>query len=50
MELLIKLRSVWINKYEENVLHLYGFILSSGSIESDKYNCATENFEKRPDN
>ena len=50
MELLIKLRSVWINRYEENLLHLFGFILLSGSIESDKYNWASENFEKRPDN
>ena len=31
-------------------LRLYGFVLLSGSIESDNHNWATEKFEKRPDN
>ena len=42
---MIKLRSVWINRYNENFLYLFGFILLSGSIDSDKHNWASEIFE-----
>ena len=49
MGLLKILRSVRINSYEEKFLHLYGFMLLSGSIESDKSNGAIENFEKLSD-
>ena len=49
MELLKNWRSVRINSYKEIFLHLYGFMLLSGSIESDKHNGAIEKFEKRSD-
>ena len=49
MELLKNVRSVRTNSYKENVLHLYGFMLLSGSIESDNHNGAIEKFEKRSD-
>ena len=49
MGLLKILRSVQINSYEENFLHLYGFMLLIGSIESDNHNRTTENVEKRSD-
>ena len=43
------MRRVWINSYAEIFLRLYGFILLSGSIESDTYNGAIEKFEKPSD-
>ena len=43
------LRSVLISSYKENILHLYGFMLLSGSIESDNHNGAIGKFEKRSD-
>ena len=49
MELLKNLRSVQINSYKEIFLHLYGFMVLSGSIESDKHNRSIEKFEKRSD-
>ena len=49
MELLKKLRSVRINSYKEMFLHLYGFMVLSGSIESDNLNGDIEKFEKRLD-
>ena len=49
MELSKNLRSVRINSYKEIYLHLYGFVLLSGSIESDNHKWASKNFEKRPD-
>ena len=45
MELLKNWRSVRINSYKEIFLHLYGFMLLSGSIESDKHNGAIEKWE-----
>ena len=41
------LRSVRLSSYKEFFLHLYGFMLLSGSIESDNHNGAIEKFEKR---
>ena len=41
--------SVQINRYNENYLYLYGFMLLSGSIESYKHNGASEIFEKSSD-
>ena len=41
--------SVQINSYKANFLHLYGFMLLSGSIESDNHNGAIEIFDKRSD-
>ena len=35
------------NSYNEFFLHLYGFMLLSGSIESDNHNGAIEKCEKR---
>ena len=49
MELLKNWRSVRINSYKEIFLHLYGFMLLNGSIESDKHNGAIEKLEKRSD-
>ena len=49
MGLLKILKSVRINSYKENFLHLYGFLLLSGSIEYDNHNRTTENVEKRSD-
>ena len=46
MELLKILRSVQINSYNENFLHLKGLMLLSGSIESNNHNGAIEIFEK----
>ena len=43
------MRRVRINSYNEIFLHLYGFILPSGSIESDNHNGAIEKFEKSLD-
>ena len=48
MGLLKNLRSVRINSYKD-FLHLYGFMMLSGSIESDSENRGIENFEKRSD-
>ena len=41
------LRGVRINSYKEFFRHLYGFMLLSGSIESDNHNGAIETFERR---
>ena len=49
MGLLKILRSVRINSYKENFLHLNGFMLLNACIESDNHNGATEKCEKRPD-
>ena len=49
MELLKNLKSVQINSYKDNFLHLYGFMLLSGSIVSDNYNGAIDKVEKRLD-
>ena len=49
MELLKIVRGVRINSYKENFLDLYGFMLLSGSIESDNHNGAIENLEKLAD-
>ena len=49
MELLKNLRSVRLNSYNEFFLHLYGFMLLSGSIECDNHNGAIEKSEKRSD-
>ena len=43
------LTSVRINSYKEIFLALYGFMLLSGSIESDNHNGAIEIFDKRSD-
>ena len=47
MEILKNLRNVWINSYIRSFLHLYGFMLLIGSIESDNHNEGIEKFEKR---
>ena len=39
------MRNVRINSYKANYLRLYGFMLFSGSIESDNHNGAIEIFE-----
>ena len=49
MELLKNLRNVWINRYKEVFLHLYGLMLLSNRIESDKHKGVIEKFEKRLD-
>ena len=49
MEQLKYLTSVWINSYKVKFLHLYGFMLLSGSMESDNHNGAIEIFNKRSD-
>ena len=46
MELLKNVRSVRMNSYKEIFSHLYGFMLLSGSIESDNHNGAIEKFVK----
>ena len=43
------LGSVRISSYKENFWHSYGFMLLSGSIESDNHNGAIGKFEKRSD-
>ena len=45
MGLLKNLKGVQIKKF----LHLYGFMILSGSIESDNRNGAIEKFERRSD-
>ena len=47
MEVLKNLRSIRINSYNENLMHLYGFMLLSGRIESDNHNGAIEKCKKR---
>ena len=42
------LRRIRLSSYKE-FLHLYGFMLLSGSIESDNHNGAIGKFEKRSD-
>ena len=49
MQLLKNSRSIRINSYKEIFLHLYGFMLLSGSVESDNHNGAIEKVEKRSD-
>ena len=49
MELLKIVRGVRINSSKENFLDLYGFMLLSGSIESDNHNGTIENLEKLAD-
>ena len=49
MELFKNLRNVRINSYKRSFLHLYGFMLLIGSIESDNHNGAIEKVEKRSD-
>ena len=49
MELLKNARSIRINSYKENFLHLYGFMLLNGSIEYDNHNGAIEKCEKCSD-
>ena len=49
MEQLKYLTSVWINSYKVTFLHLYGFMLLSGSMESDNHNGTFEIFDKRSD-
>ena len=44
MKLLKKLICFWKNSYKENLLYLYGFMLLSGSSESDNHNGKIENF------
>ena len=48
MVLLKNLISVQINSYKD-FLHLYGFMLLSGSVESDNHNETIEKCEKRSD-
>ena len=48
MVLLKNVISVQINSYKD-FLHLYGFMLLSGSIESVNYHGAIEKCEKRSD-
>ena len=43
------LRTVRISSFTEIFLRLYGFMLLSGSIESDNHNGAIGKFEKRSD-
>ena len=47
MKLLKKLRFVRIKSYKEDLLYLYGFMLFSGSVESDNHNGKIEKFENR---
>ena len=47
MELSKTLTRVRIQSCEEFFLHLYGFMLLSGSIESGNHNEAIETFHKR---
>ena len=49
MELLKILSSVRINRCKEYFFFLYGFMLLSGSIESDNHNGAIGKLEKRSD-
>ena len=49
MELFKNTRSVRITSYKEIFLHLNGFMLLNGSIESDNHNGAIEKNEKRSD-
>ena len=49
MEQLKNVRSVRINSYKEKFLHLYGFMLFCGSIESDNNKGAIEILDKRSD-
>ena len=48
MQKVKNLKSIEIN-LQRNVLHLYDFMLLSGSIEYDNHNGAIEKFEKRSD-
>ena len=48
MEILKNVKNVHINRYIE-FLPLYGLMLLSGSVDSDKHNAAILNFEKRSD-
>ena len=49
MGLLKNITCVRINSYKESFLHLNGFILLGGSIESDNHNGAIEKYYMRSD-